>query len=280
MELIPIETGNLMLDGGAMFGVIPKVLWSNAYQPGENNLINLAMRCLLIVDGDRVILLDNGIGDKQSEKFFNFYNLNGEAELGKSLQQAGFDFNDITDVLLSHLHFDHAGGSIIHNSSRTGWELRFPKAAYWVSQQQWNWATNPNPREKASFLRENIFPLEESGHLRLFDAETELFPGIHVRFFNGHTDGQAISFIKNKGKTIVYCADLLPTAAHVPLPWVMAYDTRPLVTMSEKEMFLKEASDNDYVLFLEHDSRHECCSVESSEKGFKTANAFSLSEVL
>ncbi|MHC1707914.1 MAG: MBL fold metallo-hydrolase [Bacteroidales bacterium] len=279
MELFPILTGNLKLDGGAMFGVVPKTLWNNAYPADNNNLINLSMRCLLITHDDRVILIDNGIGNKQSEKFFNFYYLNGEDTLEKSLNNKGFTFNDVTDVILTHLHFDHAGGSISHNSDHSGWEVTFPNATYWVSRNQWVWATEPNSREKASFLKENIFPIQESGHLRFIEKETELFPGISVRFFNGHTDGQVIPLISYKNKTVAYCADLLPTSSHVPLAWVMGYDTRPLITMEEKTKFLKEAADNEYVLFLEHDIRHECCLVESSDKGIKTTNTFNLSDM-
>lgn len=280
MELFTIDTGNLKLDGGAMFGVVPKALWNNVYPGDQNNLINLSMRCLLIADGNRLILVDDGIGNKQSEKFFSFYCLNGDKSLEKSLHEKGFSFNDITDVVLTHLHFDHAGGSVIHNTDHTGWKVTFPKATYWVSRRQWEWATHPNPREKASFLAENIYPIQESGHLQFIEAETELFPNINVRFFNGHTDGQVIPFIRYKDKTIVYCADLLPTAAHTPLPYVMSYDTRPLITFAEKEIFLKEASANGYILVLEHDINNECCMVETTERGFKTTNTFRLSEVI
>lgn len=280
MELFPILTGNLKLDGGAMFGVVPKTLWNNAYPADQNNLINLSMRCLLITHQDRVILIDNGIGNKQSEKFFNFYYLNGDDTLERSLQKRGFSFHDITDVILSHLHFDHAGGSIQHNNNRSGWELTFPNAAYWVSKPQWEWAIHPNPREKASFLYENIIPIQESGHLKFIESETALFPDIDIRFVNGHTDGQVLPMIHYKDKIIVFCADLLPTSAHVPLAWVMGYDTRPLLTMEEKNDFLKEASDKEYILFLEHDIRHECCLVTSTDKGFKVNSTFNLSEVL
>lgn len=279
MELFPIHTGNLKLDGGAMFGVVPKAIWNKVYPGDENNLINLSMRCLLVADGNRIILIDNGIGNKQSEKFFSLYHLNGENTLEKSLHHYGFSFSDITDVILTHLHFDHAGGSITYTPDHTGWEITFPNANYWVSRNHWKWATEPNPREKASFLKENIYPIQESGHLNFIESEAELFPNINIKFFNGHTDGQVIPFINYKGKTIVYCADLLPTSAHVPLPYVMGYDTRPLITLEEKEKFLKDAADNGHILFLEHDARHECCLVESTEKGVRTTNTFSLSEL-
>jgi glyoxylase-like metal-dependent hydrolase (beta-lactamase superfamily II) len=280
MELFPVETGNLKLDGGAMFGVVPKVLWSKAYPVDENNLINLSMRCLLIVQDNKVILIDDGIGNKQHEKFFSLYHLNGDDNLEKSLKDIGFTFNDITDVILTHLHFDHAGGSITYNADHTALTTTFPSATYWVSQQQWNWANEPNPREKSSFLKENILPLKESHQLKFIDHEEELFPGITLKLFNGHTDGQIIPHIRYKDKTIVYCADLLPTSSHVPLPYVMSYDIRPLVTFTEKAGFLKEAADNDYILFLEHDIRHQCCLVESVEKNVRTASTFDLSEVL
>jgi len=280
MKLYPINTGNLKLDGGAMFGVVPKVIWGKAYPSDENNLCNWSMRCLLIVDGDRKILIDCGIGDKQSEKFFANYHLNGEDTLEKSLLTAGSTLDDITDVILTHLHFDHCGGAIRWDPGKTGYEVTFKNATYHTSRKQWEWATNPNNREKASFLKENILPIKEKGRLELIEGDSELFPNVSVRIFNGHTDGQVIPFIRYNGKTIVYMADLLPSAAHIPLPWVMSYDTRPLITLKEKEAFMAEAAQNGYVLFLEHDLYRECCTVEATDKGVRMKESFPLNDAL
>jgi glyoxylase-like metal-dependent hydrolase (beta-lactamase superfamily II) len=279
MKLYPINTGNLKLDGGAMFGVVPKVMWSKLYPCDENNLCNWSMRCLLIVDGDRRILIDCGIGDKQPEKFLSNYYLNGEDTLEKSLEAYGFTTDDITDVLLTHLHFDHAGGAIRWNADKTGLIPAFKNAAYHTSRQQWEWATSPNNREKASFLKENILPIKETGRLHLIENDSELFPNISVRLFNGHTDGQVIPFIHCGGKTIVYMADLLPSAAHIPLPYVMSYDTRPLITLTEKEAFMAEAAEKGYVLFFEHDIQNECCTVQATEKGVRLKETFPLASV-
>jgi len=280
MILHPINTGNLKLDGGAMFGVVPKVIWSKLYPCDENNLCNWAMRCLLIMEGDRRILIDCGIGDKQSEKFFANYYLNGEDTLDKSLAAHGLSVDDITDVILTHLHFDHAGGAVRWNADKTDYIVTFKNATYWTSRQQWDWATNPNNREKASFLKENILPMKEMGKLELIEGDKELFPGISVRIFNGHTEGQVIPFILYGDKTIVYMADLLPSAAHIPLPYVMSYDTRPLITLKEKEPFMNEAAKNGYVLFFEHDIQHECCTLQETDKGIRLKEAFALKLVL
>jgi glyoxylase-like metal-dependent hydrolase (beta-lactamase superfamily II) len=280
MKLFVINTGNLKLDGGAMFGVVPKVMWSKLYPCDENNLCNWSMRCLLIVEGDRKILVDCGIGDKQSEKFFSNYYLNGEDSLDKSLGAYGYTVEDITDVILTHLHFDHAGGAVRWNSDRTGYEVTFKNATYHTSRAQWEWATNPNNREKASFLKENILPIQENGKLHLIESEGELFPGISVRIFNGHTDGQVIPMIRYGDKTVVYMADLLPSAAHIPLPYVMSYDTRPLITMQEKEIFMAEAAKNGYILFFEHDIFNECATVEETEKGVRLKATHRLEEIL
>jgi glyoxylase-like metal-dependent hydrolase (beta-lactamase superfamily II) len=266
-----------MLDGGAMFGVVPKVIWGKSYPSDENNLCNWSMRCLLIDNGDRKILIDCGIGNKQPEKFFANYHLNGEDTLEKALAAHGLTVDEITDVILTHLHFDHAGGAIRWNNDKTGYEVTFKNATFHTSRQQWEWATSPNNREKASFLKENILPIKELGRLELIEGDTELFPDVSVRIFNGHTDGQVIPFIRYRGKTIVYMADLLPSAAHIPLPWVMSYDTRPLITLKEKESFMAEAAQNGYVLFLEHDLYHECCTVEETEKGIRLKECFALS---
>jgi glyoxylase-like metal-dependent hydrolase (beta-lactamase superfamily II) len=273
MELYSISTGNFKLDGGAMFGVVPKMIWSKVYPADENNLIPLAMRCLLIIEGDRKILVDNGIGDKQDEKFFSHYDLHGEDSLKKSLAKLGLTADDITDMFLTHLHFDHAGGSIRRNSSGEGYEPAFPNATYWISEAQWNWATNANAREKASFLKENIFPMRDSGLLKLFQGNFELIPGIDIRLFDGHTVGQAIPFIKFGDKTVVFMADVIPTSAHIPLPYIMSYDTQPLISLKEKEAFLKEAADNNFILFFEHDFFSESCTVEHTEKGIRLSQS-------
>lgn len=280
MELFPIHTGNLKLDGGAMFGVVPKVMWSKLYPCDENNLCNWSMRCLLIVDRERRILIDCGIGDKQSEKFFSNYYLNGDDTLDKSLAACGYTTDDITDVILTHLHFDHAGGAIRWNADRTGYIPTFKNATYHTSRQQWEWGTSPNNREKASFLKENILPIAETGRLKLIEGHSDLFPGISVRIFDGHTDGQVIPMIRYGEKTIVYMADLLPSAAHVPLPYVMSYDTRPLLTLEEKEAFMNEAAEKGYILFFEHDLYHECCTVQPTEKGVRVKETMTLAEAL
>jgi glyoxylase-like metal-dependent hydrolase (beta-lactamase superfamily II) len=276
MVLYPLNTGNLKLDGGAMFGVVPKIMWSKLYPCDDNNLCNWIMRCLLIVDGERKILIDTGIGTKQSEKFFSNYYLNGDSDLDKSLALHGFTVDDITDVILTHLHFDHCGDAIRWNSDKTDYIATFKNATYYIGRKQWDWATNPNNREKASFLKENILPIKEKGRLQLIDQDCELFPGISVRLFYGHTEGQVIPFINYNGKTVVFMADLLPSAAHIPLPYVMSYDTRPLITLEEKEMFLKEAVEKNFILFFEHDLYNECCTVMETEKGVRMKEAFSL----
>lgn len=279
MELYPIPTGHFKLDGGAMFGVVPKSLWSKVYPSDENNMIDMVMRCLLIVDGNRRILINNGIGDKQSEKFFSRFYLSGEESLVGSLAQHGLKPEDITDMFLTHLHFDHCGGSVKLKSDKSGYELTFPNANYYISGAQWNWAINSNKRESASFLIENIKPIEESGKLKLFGEDADLFDNMKIRLFNGHTDGQAIPLISYKGRTVVFTSDMLPTKAHVPLPWIMSYDTRPLITLDEKESFLNEAADNDYILFLEHDAYNECFRVQRTDKGVVAGESFKLEDV-
>ena len=279
MEILPIETGNFKLDGGAMFGVVPKSMWSKIYPADEKNLCNWAMRCLLIDNGTQRVLIDTGIGDKQDERFFGHYYLNGDENLMNSLQKAGYRPEDITHVVHSHLHFDHCGGSIIRNAEGLLMPA-FPNARYIVSRRQWEWALNPNGREKASFFPENILPMKENGVLDLLEKEGEILPSIEIRFFHGHTDGQIVPLIHMNGKTVVFMADLLPAAAHIPLPWVMAYDTRPLITLDEKAAFLSEAAENNYILFLEHDLNNECCTVEKTEKGIKLKQAMKLSEAL
>ena len=279
MELYAIETGNLKLDGGAMFGVVPKVMWSKRYPADENNLCNWAMRCLLIIDGERKILIDNGIGDKQDEKFLKHYYLNGDFSLESSLSKHGLTSDDITDMILTHLHFDHCGGSIKYNDEGKLIPA-FKNAQYWTTKAQYEWATNPNRREKASFLKENIFPIEESGQLNLIEEEGEFIPNIYAKIFNGHTDGQLIPHIRLNGKSLAFMADLLPSTAHVPMPWVMSYDTKPLVTLKDKERFYKEALEENVYLFFEHDLYNECCSIEMTEKGIKVKETLTLQEFL
>lgn len=282
MKLHIINSGNFKLDGGAMFGVVPKTLWSKTNPADANNLCNWAMRCLLIEDGKRLILIDNGIGDKQDEKFFSHYYLNGDDTLEKSLKKAGFGFDDITDMFLTHLHFDHCGGSIKRNKSNNGYETVFKNATYWSNQEHWEWATKPNPREKASFLKENILPIQESGQLKFIRDEHDQPFGkdISISYMRGHTDAMMIPHIRYKGHTVVFMADLLPSTGHIPLPYVMGYDTRPLLTLTEKEKFLNKAADENYILFLEHDSVNECCTVERTEKGVRLKQSHVFKELI
>jgi len=280
MKLTPIETGNLKLDGGAMFGVVPKIMWQKVYPADENNLANWAMRCLLIEDGNRKILIDNGIGDKQDEKFLSHYYLNGDDTLENSLAKVGVKPDDITDMVLTHMHFDHCGGSVKWNHDKTGFDLAFPNATYWASTKQYLWATNPNRREKASFLKENILPIEESGHLKLIDEEGEYIPGINFKLYDGHTNGQLIPHIHYQDNTVVFMADLMPSAAHIPMPWIMAYDTRPLQTLKDRERFYSEALAGDYILFFEHDLYHEACTLEDTPKGARVKKAGRLADFI
>ncbi|MBT6440238.1 MAG: MBL fold metallo-hydrolase [Flavobacteriales bacterium] len=283
MKLYPINTGNFKLDGGAMFGVVPKSIWQRTNPADNNNMCDWAMRSLLIEDGDRLMLIDTGMGTKQSDKFFGYYYMFGNDSLDGSLAKHGFTRDDITDVFLTHLHFDHCGGSIQWNKDRTGYEPAFKNAKFWSNQRHWKWATEPNGRERASFLKENIIPIEESGQLNFLDDSNQFlnnaFKDIDVFFANGHTDAQMIPHIKYKGKTLVFMADLLPSVGHIPLPYVMGYDTRPLLTLDEKETFLNTAADNGFVLFLEHDSINECCTVQHTEKGVRLKDKFSFSEI-
>jgi len=296
MKLYTVNTGYFKLDGGAMFGVVPKSIWNKINPSDENNMCNWALRCLLVEDGNRLILIDNGIGNKQDEKFFSFYYLHGDDTLDKSLAKHGFSKSDITDVFLTHLHFDHCGGSIV----RSGEKLipAFHNATYWSNKTHWQWAVRPNEREKASFLKENILPIEESEQLKFIEhwdkkADTPgwhtsingLLPSvpftenISVRFVSGHTQAMMLPQIKYKGKTIIYMADLLPSSGHIPLPYVMAYDMFPLTTLQEKKSFLQEAVENNYILFFEHDPQVECCDLHITERGIRPKNTFKLGEV-
>uniref|UniRef100_UPI0040472E94 MBL fold metallo-hydrolase n=1 Tax=Polaribacter sp. TaxID=1920175 RepID=UPI0040472E94 len=279
MKIYPIETGNFKLDGGAMFGVVPKSLWQRTNPADANNLISMSMRCLLIEDGKRLILVDTGLGSKQSDKFFGYYDLFGDFSLDHSLQTHGFHRDDITDVFLTHLHFDHCGGAIQWNSNKTGYEPAFKNAKFWSNENHWQWATEPNPREKASFLKENILPIQESGQLNFVKGNGMDQLGFEVLFMDGHTEKQMLPKLRIGDQTLVFMADLLPTVGHIPLPYVMGYDTRPLLTLHEKEMFLNEAADNNYLLFLEHDAYNTICSVEHTEKGVRLQKIFQFSDI-
>ncbi|MEM6720340.1 MAG: MBL fold metallo-hydrolase [Bacteroidota bacterium] len=285
MKLYPIEAGNFKLDGGAMFGVVPKSLWQRTNPADANNMIDIAARCLLIEDGDRLILIDTGMGNKQSDKFYGYYYLWGDDSIEKSLKKYGFHKDDVTDVFMTHLHFDHCGGSIQWNKDRTGCEPAFKNARFWSNENHWQWATQPNRREKASFLKENIIPMQESGHLNFIaqpkvDILENSALGFDVFFANGHTEKQMIPMINYNGKTICFMADLLPTVGHLPLPFVMGYDTRPLLTLDEKEKFLNMAADNNFYLFLEHDAHNEIITVKHTEKGVRLNEVFTCNDIL
>jgi glyoxylase-like metal-dependent hydrolase (beta-lactamase superfamily II) len=279
MKLHTINTGFFKLDGGAMFGVVPKSIWRNINPPDENNMCNWALRCLLVEDGKRLILIDNGIGDKQSEKFFSYYFLSGDDSLEQSLKAKGFHMDDITDVFLTHLHFDHCGGSIKWNKDRSCYETAFKNATYWSNEAHWKWATEPNAREKASFLKENIEPIRESGQLKWFQPGMELIPGFDAIFVNGHTEAMMLPRIQFNNRTLIFMADLLPSAGHIPVAYVMAYDTRPLLTLEEKARFIKEAQERNYILFFEHDPLIECCTLQMTDKGIRPTETFSLVEM-
>lgn len=279
MEVFALDTGYFKLDGGAMFGVVPKSLWSRTNPADENNLCTWAMRCLLVVEGNRVVLVDTGIGDKQDSRFYSHYYLHGDDSLQKSLAKIGVIPSDITDVFLTHLHFDHCGGAVRYGSHGQ-YELSFPKAKYWSNAFHWEWATRPNPREKASFLEENIQPLQDLGALHFVDLEHKsLFPGFDVITVDGHTEQQMLPKLRYKDKTLVFMADLLPSVGHIPLPYVMGYDTRPLLTLQEKQAFLEEAARENYVLFLEHDPNYSCCTVKMTDKGVRLDQTFHLDEL-
>ncbi|WOC41009.1 MBL fold metallo-hydrolase [Polaribacter sp. HL-MS24] len=279
MKIYPIETGNFKLDGGAMFGVVPKTIWQKTNPADANNLIDMSMRCMLIEDGDRLILIDTGLGNKQSQKFFGYYSLFGDFTLANSLAKHGFHSDDITDVFLTHLHFDHCGGVIEWNASKTLLQPAFKNAKIWSNDNHWKWATHPNPREKASFLKENIQPIHESGQLNYIHSNAIDQIGFDVLFMDGHTEKQMLPKIHYQEKTIVFMADLLPTVGHIPLPYVMGYDTRPLLTIEEKAAFLNEAATQNYYLYLEHDATHELCTVAHTEKGVRLKETFKFTEI-
>ncbi len=278
MNLFTINTGYFKLDGGAMFGVVPKSIWNKINPADENNMCSWALRCLLIQDGDRLTLVDTGMGNKQSVKFFGHYYLHGDDTLEKSLATHGFTKDDITDVILTHLHFDHCGGAILKEAEN--YLPAFKNATYWSNERHWNWALNPNEREKASFLKENILPIQESGKLKFIETSANDFPpNIIIRQVFGHTEAMMLPQINYKGKTILYMADLLPSAGHIPLPYVMGYDMFPATTLSEKESFLTEALQNEYILFFEHDPSIECCTLQMTEKGIRMKDSFKLSDL-
>lgn len=284
MTLYPVETGNFKLDGGAMFGVVPKSLWSRTNPADANNMIDMAARSLLIEDGDRLILIDTGLGNKQSEKFFRYYFLWGDYTLDRSLQKLGFHRDDITDVFMTHLHFDHCGGSIQWNKERTGYEPAFKNAKFWSNKAHWAWAMHPNAREKASFFKENLVPMEESGQLRFVENNNEDYVinselGFDILFVNGHTDQQMLPHIIYKEKTIVFAADLIPTVGHIPLPYVMGYDTRPLLTLKEKADFLERAAEKKFMLYFEHDPHHQLCTLKTTERGVRLDEEYTFGEV-
>lgn len=284
MKIYPIEAGNFKLDGGAMFGVVPKTIWNKTNPADNNNLIDIAARCLLIEDGNRLILIDTGMGNKQSDKFFGYYSLWGNHSLDKSLALYGFHRDDITDVFMTHLHFDHCGGSVNWNKDKTGYEVAFKNATFWTNENHWEWATKPNSREKASFLYENIIPMQESGQLKFikraegdFLEKSEL--GFGIFFADGHTEKQMLPHIQYQGKTFIFCADLLATTGHIPIPYVMGYDTRPLLTMDEKTKFMNLAAEHNYHLILEHDAHNEIITVEKTEKGVRLKEVLSFNDI-
>ena len=279
MKIYPIQTGNFKLDGGAMFGVVPKSIWQKTNPADSNNMIEMGMRSLLIEDGNKLILIDTGMGNKQSDKFFGYYYQFGDYSLDTSLASHGFHRDDITDVFLTHLHFDHCGGSIQWNKNQTGYEPAFKNAKFWSNQEHWNWATHPNPREKASFLKENILPIQESGQLNFISENSFQQVGFNVLKMDGHTEKQMLPKIFYQGKTIIFMADLLPTTGHIPVPYVMGYDTRPLLTIKEKEDFLNEAADNEYFLFLEHDAYSEICTVQHTNKGVRLKETYKFKDI-
>ena len=279
MQLFTINTGFFKLDGGAMFGVVPKSIWSRTNPADENNLCTWAMRCLLIENNGKLILIDNGIGNKQPDSFFKHFYLHGQDSLVKSINAVGFGLGDISDNILTHLHFDHCGGGTVYNSAKDDIVPLFNNANYWVHSHHWLWATQPNAREKASFLTENLLPLQKHDRINFIETNETKFDAMKFLYVDGHTDKQTIPHIKYKNHTLVFAADLLPSVGHIPLPYVMGYDTRPLITMTEKEKFLQEAADNNYIIFLQHDPVNECCTVQQTDRGVRLKETFRLADI-
>ncbi len=284
MVLHPIEAGNFKLDGGGMFGVVPKTIWQRTNPADANNLIDIASRCLLIEEGNKLTLIDTGMGHKQSDKFFGHYSPWGTYNLKDSIEKAGFSMDEVTDVFLSHLHFDHVGGAVQWNKDHSGYEMAFKNAHFWTNKNHWKWATEPNAREKASFLKENLQPIKEAGQLRFLKDNTQVVErasdfNFEVFYADGHTEKQMLPMIQYQGKTLVFMGDLLPTIGHIPLPYVMGYDTRPLLTLKEKAYFLNLAASQGYYLFLEHDAHHEVITVKQTEKGVRLDQVFTFSEL-
>ncbi len=279
MKLHPIETGFFKLDGGAMFGVVPKSIWQKTNPADENNMCTWAMRSLLIENGNQRILVDTGIGNKQDEKFLSHYYLHGNDSLEKSLTKTGFAKEDITDVFLTHLHFDHCGGAI--EKKKNSLVPAFKNANYWSNQQHWDWAVKPNAREKASFLKENILPIQESGQLGFIPLQNNIVfcENFSVLFTYGHTDAMMLPKLAYKNKILIFMADLLPSTSHIPLPYIMSYDMFPMKTLKEKQDFLTEAANNEYILFLQHDPLIECCTVQKTEKGIRLKDVFKLVDI-
>jgi len=279
MKLYSVNAGYFKLDGGAMFGVVPKVMWNKLNPADVNNMCNWAMRCWLIEDGNKLILVDNGMGDKQDAKFFGYYYLNGDESLLKSFAKHGFTFDDVTDVVLTHLHFDHCGGSIRFTEDKSKLVPTFKNAQYHVNEKHWNWAINPNAREKASFLKENILPIQESGQLNFITENSKILDSLSFIEVNGHTEAMMLPKLNYKGNTIVFMADLIPSAAHLPLPYIMSYDVRPLETLKEKTTILSEAAANNWLLFFEHDNSIECISLEATERGVRKKEELKISDL-
>ena len=282
MTIHTIDTGLFKLDGGAMYGVVPRSMWQKLNPPDANNMCTWAMRCLLVEDGGRLLLIDNGIGEKQDEKFRGHFYLHGDDTLEKSLRKLGFTSADITDVFLTHLHFDHCGGSVVRRPDGV-LQLAFPNATYWSNEAHWNWAVEPNPREKASFLKENILPIQESGHLKFIDLQGGV-PDALPQFSeiiraDGHTEKMMVPLMEYKGRKLAFMADLLPSAGHVPLPYVMSYDVRPLITMTEKEAVLRRAAEENWVLLLEHDPTNEACTVQMTDRGVRLGETLRLADL-